>query len=567
MQTGKQIYSIFELVNSNVLNLQSLGKIYHLQKDGLIKCQNGAARINPYSGELIWQKQFDKLQSIRVQNNECLVLHGDSMSILNPNTGQLVVTHQVGNHPYQLENAIINTNNQLIIFSPDYKNIECTVSLPSSFKTTRYSLRNTVFQEDYIYQHRRDRLVFSRINTSTGNILFTRELVGDVRVSNGLFHNRSQNKLVSCNEQGDIQELILPEEGNLEGNIFYTSEKAYLVDRDNLQAGIKGEILFPEKNIKPYLDFYRDINKVFEPQVFSSENNVYFLDLDSFTIKTTVPKTAEEEITINFPDVFIYNKESNVYKRYSLGGNLLSNTSTLPNSTKQRLSQYGINNTQRLHSLELADHIVSRREAFDAKRFEEFTNKPLRVIFHGSEDEHGAFDINSTHNLLSSDANLLYFEIHSEQEFFSNLDRLKNMGVPIELLVISGHGSERFLAFGGANPEGLQTVEDETQYLDIHDREQLVGYSQLLRNGAIVLNSCSTGGQILGYNLQEILAETIGQFATVYAPNKSFQRERISIRDTVEVDFGGSAKVVLIDNIPKNQKSPHESASSTPPQQ
>ena len=82
-----------------------------------------------------------------------------------------------------------------------------------------------------------------------------------------------------------------------------------------------------------------------------------------------------------------------------------------------------------------------------------------------------------------------------------------------------------------------------------------------------MLNSCSTGGQILGYNLQEILAETIGQFATVYAPNKSFQRERISIRDTVEVDFGGSAKVVLIDNIPKNQKSPHESASSTPPQQ
>ena len=255
---------------------------------------------------------------------------------------------------------------------------------------------------------------------------------------------------------------------------------------------------------------------------------------------------------INLPDIFIYNENSKIYKRYSLDGSLLSDTSKMPNATKERLSNYGINNTQRIHSLELADHIVSRREAFDLKKFEEFRGKPLRVIFHGSKDAEGAFDVNATHDLLSKDANLLYFEINTEQEFFSNLDRLKQMGVPIELMVISGHGSERFVAFGGANPAGVQTVEDETQYLDIHDREQLAGYSQLFKNGTIVLNSCTTGGQILGYNLQEVIAETIGQFAAVYAPDKSFARERISIGDTIKVDFFGSdARVVLIDNIPR----------------
>ena len=99
----------------------------------------------------------------------------------------------------------------MIVFSPDYKSIEYKVSLPECFQTERhYRLKNIQVQGNHIYQYQRKKLVIAKINTTTGDVLFTRELIGDFTSSGSLFHNISENKLISMSEQGEIQELILP---------------------------------------------------------------------------------------------------------------------------------------------------------------------------------------------------------------------------------------------------------------------------------------------------------------------------------------------------------------------
>ena len=226
MQTGKQIYSIFDLVDTHILNVKNLGRIVTIQKDGFIEFQNGAARIDIYSGELVWQKEFGTKVDFTIQDNKYLVFHKDSMSILNPNTGQLDSTHKIGDLKYVSEDFILNKNNQLIVFSPDYESIEYKVSLPECFQTdSRLRLKNIDVKGDDIYQYQRKKLVIAKVNTTTGDILFTREFIGDCTSSSGLFHNMSQNKLISISQQDEIQELILPEEGSLKGNIFILKTK------------------------------------------------------------------------------------------------------------------------------------------------------------------------------------------------------------------------------------------------------------------------------------------------------------------------------------------------------
>lgn len=158
----------------------------------------------------------------------------------------------------------------------------------------------------------------------------------------------------------------------------------------------------------------------------------------------------------------------------------------------------------------------------------EDTSKPNALLIYPAKDnKYGTFrnsDVVVFYNTVKEGYDVMIKVAAREQEVYEALDSTKN----VELLVISGHGTDDSLSLGnGYQFKGVG--EDETHFLDISDRELGMHLQHLKPSATIFLYSCSTGGgREMGKNLANAIADW-AQGRTVIAPAKDLETDDVIV--------------------------------------
>jgi hypothetical protein len=190
-------------------------------------------------------------------------------------------------------------------------------------------------------------------------------------------------------------------------------------------------------------------------------------------------------------------------------------------AARERLAEFGITGEsdvspgsewhtvwQRIVTIEDAEHIIEQRTALETKKLA-YSDRPLVVMFMPVFDGNGAFAAaNGISSIIGKGNRLLYFEVNTENDFYSYLKLLQN-NLPRRqkiIMIIGGHGTPDSTRFGlnydfidfynerrdaiSYYPADEESTLDFTDYVD--DAKQLEPLHRL-NIEKVFFKSCGTG--------------------------------------------------------------------------
>lgn len=193
----------------------------------------------------------------------------------------------------------------------------------------------------------------------------------------------------------------------------------------------------------------------------------------------------------------------------------------IPPETESRYEQI-INDLQRLglsparfHDLKIAAEIISNRDHLNIR-----DGRPVAVLIYMPASDSDSFVGTRFQELIEHGHQVIYFESHNEQEFYSAIESA-GKGKRISVLEISGHGRYDWINFGASFPTTPETRDD--LFIDFSDEKEMKKRHlarHLNKDAIILLLSCETceGGPAAD-NMAGMMKRAFPQ-AQIFAPTE-----------------------------------------------
>ncbi len=143
--------------------------------------------------------------------------------------------------------------------------------------------------------------------------------------------------------------------------------------------------------------------------------------------------------------------------------------------------------------------------------------RPLAVVVYPKNDWNGGFyDTNPTiRSLIEHNYRVMFYEAETDTDMINSLKGATNQQ-KASIIVLGGHGSRDAISFGTDDPATYRfTLAGNSRTLNLNDQRKLSQAnisSTLIKNGQIILESCSTGeGKSQKNNIANLLRKAFPQ--------------------------------------------------------